>query len=389
MSATHSSHSRVSSFMAPAASVLAALILVGSSFSKPISLQAQSPSPTPRVTVDDYCTAMAVAPDGRLAYATRHLYTMQKFEVERDDIWVLEQDGRRRKIVNGERMARGAEAFSYSVSGLRWSPDGARITAELLTSQITPTGDTQEDQMLLLLGQDGREIKIVVGDAVIPGALDGAWLGKSETVAYLTETAKPKLMFSISTIQSPGGRLSHLFDRRSFAAISWNARLGAAVAIERNLTEGTQPRLVALDLLHEDHRPLATLDSYFGGLSISPSGGKVAYFRDADTLEVRQMTNPDLISRVQVAYGTIAWGPDESRIMVKRGLDRQEGDLVWVPLPAPAADPESGPAEPSTPPQLVPILNGQTFREFALSPDGHSVAVILPGKRFLQVFDIQ
>ena len=57
------------------------------------------------------------------------------------------------------------------------------------------------------------------------------------------------------------------------------------------------------------------------------------------------MVDPALVARVHVAYGTINWAPDEKTVLVKRGLDRQEGDLVWVPLPAPAADPESSPAE--------------------------------------------
>ncbi len=242
--------------------------------------------------------------------------------------------------------------------------------------------------MLLFVSQEGKDVKIADGDNVVRGAIDGTWLVGNGKLAYLTETVKPNLMFSITTIESPGGRVFPLFDRHSFAALAWNAKRGTAVAIEKNLTDASQTRLVELNLMSEDYRRLAILDSYVGGLSFSPSAGKVAFFRDINTLEVRQMADPALVARVHVAYGTINWAPDEKSVLVKRGLDRQEGDLVWVQLPAPAADPESGPADPVTPPASTPILNGQMFRDFALAPDGHSVAVILLAKHNLQVFDL-
>lgn len=353
-----------------------------------LCLPAPAQNPAPRTEVDDECTALAFAPDGRLAYSTRHVFNLQKFEIQRDDIWVLEKDGKRRRIVNGEKMARGAGAFSYTISRLRWSPDGSRLSAELETSQLAPLGDTVEGQLLFLLGQDGKEIKVYQGDSVVPGALDGAWLSDEATVVFTTESVKPKLMFSISTVQSLGGRLVPLFDRHPFAALAWNSTLGAAVAIERNDTDSGETRLVALDLMKEDHRALATLDGYLGGLSISPSGKKAAYFSDIDTLEVRDITHPELTSRIHVAYGVIAWAPDESRLLIKRALERQDGDLVWVPLPAPA---HAAPAESTSPanePNLTVLLNGQMIRDFALSRDGHSLAVILPGKHNLQMFDL-
>jgi dipeptidyl aminopeptidase/acylaminoacyl peptidase len=351
------------------------------------SVRAQQ-SPTPRITIDDDCTALAYATDGRLAYATRHVFNLQKFQVQRDDIWILEKDGRRRKILNGEKMARGAEAFSYTITRLRWSPDATRVAAELVTTQVNAKGDEVTGNLLLFVNQEGKDVKIADGDNAVPGAIDGTWLAGNGKLAYLTETVKPNLMFSITTIESPGGRVFPLFDRHSFAALSWNAKLGTAVAIEKNLSDASVTRLVELNLMSEDYRRLATLDSYIGGLSFSPSGAKVAFFRDIDTLEVRDMTDPTLVARVNVDYGAINWAPDEKSVLVKRGLERQEGDLVWVQLPTLAADSENGPAAPVTPPAPTPILNGQKFRDFALAPDGHSVAVILLGKHNLQIFDL-
>lgn len=345
-------------------------------------------SPAPRVSIDDDCTALAYASDGRLAYATRHVFNLQKFQVQRDDIWILETDGRRRKILNGEKVTRGAEAFSYTITRLRWSPDGTRVAAELVTTQVNPKGEEVPGNLLLFIGQDGKDVKIADGDNVVRGAIDGTYLVGNGKLAYLTETVKPNLMFSINVIESPGGRLFPLFDRHSFAALAWNAKRGTAVAIEKNLADASATRLVELNLMSEDYRRLATLDSYVGGLSFSPSAAKVAYFRDINTLEIREMVDPALVARVHVAYGAINWAPDEKTVLVKRGLDRQEGDLVWVPLPPPAADPESGPATAVTPPEPKPILSGQSFRDFALAPDGHSVAVILLAKHTLQIFDL-
>jgi len=364
------------------AACLTVFALAGSS-----TVRAQQ-AQTPRVSIDDDCTAISYTSDGRLAYATRHVFNLQKFQVQRDDIWILETDGRRRKILNGEKITRGAEAFSYTITRLRWSPDGTRVAAELVTTQVNAKGEEVRDNLLLFIGQDGKDVKIADGDNVVRGAIDGTYLAGNGKLAYLTETVKPNLMFSITIIESPGGHVFPLFDRHSFAALAWNSKRGTAVAIEKNLTDASQTRLVELNLMSEDYRRLATLDSYVGGLSFSPSAAKVAFFRDINTLEIHEMADPALMARVHVAYGAINWAPDEKSVLVKRGLDRQEGDLVWVQLPTPAADPESGPTEPVTPPAPTPILNGQTFRDFALAPNGHSIAVILLAKHTLQIFDL-
>ena len=363
-----------------------ALLYLAFLLSAPPLLRAQTQALAPQISVDGECTAIAYAPDGRMAYSIKHVFPVLKLDVQRDDIWVMETDGRRHRIVNGERMARGDQAFSYTITGLRWSADSKRITADLSTSQLGAAGETLRDQMLLLLGSDGKEIRIAGGDNLVTGTVGGAWLGTEDTVAYLTETVQPKLMFSISMIQSPGGRVVHLFGRRPFAAVAWNPRLGKAVAIERDPTDAGDTRLVLLDLLQEDHQLLARLDDYSGSLSFSPSGDLVAFFHDYETLEVRQIAHPDQIARVHVAYGPIAWPPDEKRVLVKRGPDRQPGDLVWVPLPAFSAASENIPA---AQPELMPLLGGAMFRESALSPDGKSAAVTTVENRKLEVFTLK
>ena len=87
---------------------------------------ASAQNSVPRETFDGECTAVAYAPDGRLAYSIRHLFDIRTLQVQRDDIWVVENDGRRRKIVNGERLVQGPAAFSYTITRLRWSPEIGR-----------------------------------------------------------------------------------------------------------------------------------------------------------------------------------------------------------------------------------------------------------------------
>ncbi len=346
---------------------------------------------TPTLKVNEDCSSFAYAPDGRIAYAVRHVFSTRRLEIQRDDIWVVAPDGKKKKIVNGEKLVRGAEAFSYAVTGLRWSPDGTRLTAQLITSQmIDQRGNTQEGTMVLLLDESGKEIKISGADSVIPGGLDGAWLGDGVTVAYLEEKVKPKLLYSIGSVRPVAGRGATLFADRAFAAVAWYPKQNSAVAVERDAMLSGAPRLVFLDLLKETARELATLDGFVGGLTISPSGAKVAYYHDADVLEIRDLASPDRIARVRIGYGTYAWTPDERRLLLKRGLERRSNDLVWIDLPPLQPQPASPSASaiPVAEPSPRPILHDLTFRDFEISPDGRSVAVTEPGKRNLLVYPL-
>ncbi len=143
----------------------------------------------PTLNVDETCTAFAYAPDGRIAYSVRHILTTRQLEIQRDDIWLIGLDGKRRRIVNGEKLIQGASrskgpaAFSYAIQSMRCSPEGTRLTVEMLTSEmIDPRGDTREGQLTLLLDDTGREIRIASADSVIPEATNAAWLADGVTV---------------------------------------------------------------------------------------------------------------------------------------------------------------------------------------------------------------
>ena len=145
-------------------------------------------------------------------------------------------------------------------------------------------------------------------------------------------------------------------------------------------------RLQRLDLFTDNDKELATLDAYEGGLSVSPSGKKVAYFLDKEILEIRDLTFLNRVAHVRIGLGVFRWAPDESRILLKRAIEKKSGDLVWVDLPPLAAS--AGRDIPVSEPQPIPLLHGISFRDFAISPEGRSLAVVITGKRSLLVFPL-
>jgi hypothetical protein len=350
-----------------------------------------TPAPRAQSSIEELnveSTAIAFAPDGRLAFSTRHVYSLRSFEVQRDDIWIREKDARVHRIVNGEKLIQGASAFgpySYTINRLRWSPDGQRLTAELFASQLVRGGGTQDQHLLLLISQEGKEIKLLGGDSVIQDALDGTWLSDNISVGYLTQSAKSGLMYSVGAAHLDRGRGGVLFEARPFSAISWNAKSDSALAIDLGPNLQGSPQLVMLNLMREEHKPLATLESFHGGLSFSPSGEKAAYFVGADTVEVRDLARPNLVARAHAPYGSIAWAPGESRVLVKEGLEREDGQLFWIVLPAPSATADVTIAAAPTQAEL----GGKQVRDFAISPDGHTLAVILPSSHHIQLFDLK
>jgi hypothetical protein len=369
----------------------------------------------PVFKIDENITRFAYSAGGRIAYATRHLFSAKKIQLQRDDIWVAETDGKRRRILLGEKFVRGTGPFSYTVRGMRWSPDGSKLAIELGTSEmINDDGDTREGVMTLLLDDSGREITIPGADSVIPGATNAAWSKDGVSVVYLTEqgqankqapsaaAGKPSSNPASSSTapsspqtNSPADKLfmmnrvkpfaegaSALFQGHLFSAVAWSLKQDGGVGVERDPGATAASRLVALDLARETPRVLATLEGYAGGLTISPSGKRVAYWIDNEQLEVREIDAPNRMARIRVALGTLAWSADESRVLVKRGAALRSGGLVWIALPplvAVAAG--AAPATAEVAPQS--ILHDLEFRQFDISPDGKFLGVVEPGKRNL------
>jgi len=369
----------------------------------------------PVLKIDDNITRFAYSGSGRIAYATRHVFSAKKIQLQRDDVWISEADGKKRRILLGEKFVRGTGPFSYTVRGLRWSPDGNKLAVELGTSEmINDDGDTRQGVMTLLLDDAGREINIPGADSVIPGATNAAWTTGGASVVYLaeltrgnekataaavgqasakpdtsipTENQAPTKLFTMNRVKPFAEGASVLFQGKLFAAVAWNAKQDGGVGIETEAGGKGDSRLVLLDLARETSRVLGMLEGFAGGLTISPSGRKVAYWVDNERLEIREIDSPNRMARVRVALGTLAWSGDETRVLVKRGPALRSGGLAWVTLPQ-LVTVAAGTAP--VPVEVAPrsILHELEFRQFDISPDGRFLGVVEPGGRNLLVYPV-
>src|SRR5712691_902501 len=384
-------------------SLAAIPVLLVTSFLFPTVCNAQE---NPVFKIDEDISRFAYSGSGRIAYATRHVYSVKKIQLQRDDIWMAEPDGKKRRILLGEKFVRGTGPFSYTVRGLRWSPDGSKLTVEMGTSEmINDDGDTREGVMTLLLDDAGREIIIPGADSVIRGAMNAAWQADGVSVIYLTELAQAAAkapgatpakqpstpaaskLFTMNRVKPFSEGTSSLFQGHFFSVVAWNVKQDGGVAIERDSGATGTPRLVSLDIARETSRVLGALEGYAGGLSVSPSGKRVAYWIDNEQLEVREIGAPNRMARVRVALGTLAWSADETRVLVKRGPALRSGGLAWFALP-PLATVAAGAAPVAVEVAPRSILHDLEFRQFDISLDGRFLAVVEPGKRNLLVYPV-
>jgi dipeptidyl aminopeptidase/acylaminoacyl peptidase len=345
----------------------------------------------PLQSIDEDITGFAYAPDGRIIYSVRRLFKTKLYDLQRDDIWLQESNGKRRRLLAGEKFIRGNAPFTYMVGSYRWSPNGRLILAQLFTTSVVDdSGKTEDAFMNVVLDDNGKEIRLGGLDSVIKDSSNAAWLQDNSTIIYLTEVVKPHVLSSFKYINISTGPAGLAFGGRTFLDVDYLPRTNIAIAVERDRNLAGPPRLQRLDLLAQDDKELATLDGYEGGISVSPSGKKVAYYIDKEVLEVRDLAAPNQVARVRIGFGTFQWSPDETRILLKRAVERKSGDLVWIDLPPLSAAPATAANQNIPVSQPIPrfILHGLTFRDFAISPDGRFLAVIAPGKRNLLVFPL-
>ena len=342
----------------------------------------------PLVNIDEDISAFAFAPDGRIVYSVRRRFHTKQYDLEHDDIWLQESGGKRRRLLQGEKFSRGNTPFSYTIDSFRWSPNGRIILAQLFATTVTDEhGATQDSAMTLAIEDNGREVRLTATDNVLNNAADASFLVDNTTVIYMTEIVKPKVLFSFKYINIAAGPTGNVFEGRTFLDSFPIPRTNLAIAVERDHNLTGPPRLQRLELLAQDDKELATLDGYEGGLIVSPSAKKVAYFIDKEVLEVRDLAAPEKFARVRSGFGTLQWGTDESRILIKRAPEKKSGDLVWVEVPPLVAYGAKDADPPVAQPHLTPISHGLTFRDIAITPDA-KLAVIAPGKRNLMVFPL-
>src|SRR5437879_10755331 len=100
----------------------------------------------PLQSIDEEITAFAYAPDGRIVYSVyRRVKTKVYDALEHDDIWIQDAGGKRRRLLEGQKYARGTQVFSYLVAGFRWSPNGHFLLAELYTTTVLDDSGKTED----------------------------------------------------------------------------------------------------------------------------------------------------------------------------------------------------------------------------------------------------
>ncbi len=345
---------------------IAALLLAG--------VAAALPQQKPIGTIDEDCTAFRFGRDGRVAFAVHHVFKEHKYLIQRDDFWIGEPGRGKHRILDGKLMARGEGGFSYTVRFLRWSPDGSKLTAQLVTSAMEERhGNSREAGMSFLLDANGHEIKIADGDSLIPDTTDAAWLDDEATVVYLEDEGRSHERFSMQSVHPAAGHAQRLFPSTTFLAVQWIERTGQALAVEAPERYDEKPRLVLLDLAKQTRKELAVLAGFAGGLSLSPSGQRIAYFRDPETLEARAMDDPKKTQSVQALLGPYFWANDEQHVVLKSGPERKSGIIQLVRLSDGTSD---------------DLFHDLTFWNFGVSPDGRQIGVIPPGKHVIEVFDL-
>jgi len=351
------------------------------------------PSPTlaqnfdkPVTNIDEEVTAFAYAPNGNVVYSVRRTFKAKKYDLQRDDIWLLDSGGKRKRLLEGQKFTHDDKLFTYTVESFTWSPNAHIIAVQLFTTTMDPDAGAREDApALLLLDDSGRELRPNGKDSLILHAQNPLWLRDNQTLVYLTNEDTPQGLYAMQYLNISSGPAGKAFEGRTFEGASRISGSNAAIAVERSRTFDGPPRLQRLDLLAQDDKEVATLDAYSGSILVSPSGTRVAYFLDKEVLEIRDLTAPVRIARLRVGLGVLQWSHDESQIYLKRTIEKKSADLVTFRVPELRAyQPHS--EVPVLEPEPRMLLHGLTIREYSLSPDGRFLAVVLPGKRNLQIF---
>jgi hypothetical protein len=335
----------------------------------PLGMLAQE---RPLVTIEQDCRAFAIAPDNRIVYAVPRMKRMKKLIIERDEIWIASPKGGQKQIVDVNKFMPVPPPSSYMVDSLAWSPDGQRIAVNMTTQKPASVDEPASGgKSVALVDDKGGEIKVQgLSTRFIENASHATWLADGATVVYTTPT-RPYQIFRVNPAK---GGAKALFEGSTFVAVAWDAERNQAFAVSENLSIHGRQTLVQLDLVHETVKEIARVDAYQGELIVSPSGKKIAYFSDGDVLQVIELADPSRPVHRPAGVGEIAWGPDEKRVLLKRGPDEESGDIVWVGI-------YDG--------SFVPALHGLRYHAFEIAPDGESIAVTDPGKNVLKLYPLR
>jgi WD40-like Beta Propeller Repeat len=340
------------------ASAVALALLAALSFSA-IPASGQKPA----FTMQEYCSTFAFGPEDRIAIGVYRVFNHKKFTLEGDDLWISSPDGKRKRIIEGEKLVKTDKPQSFKIHEITWSPDGQKLAIYKTTYHLAGDRDTlTSGDVTELLDIDGREITIQgAKENPLIGGYQATWLADGATVAFLTAVVKPRELSVIHTVKVANGEAKTLFEQHQFVSVAWDAAHGKAIAIERDRGMSGPAKLVSLDLVDGTRKELADLQNAQGQLTISPSGKRIAFFFDGDLLEVRDLATPTKFFHVRVGLGRYEWAPDENHILLKRGPDTRSGNLMWVSIP-------DG--------NFTPAMNDLIYRDFHISQDGRYIGLL-------------
>ena len=337
----------------------------------------------PIMMIPEDCNAFAIGQDNRIVYSVPHIKRTKKVVVERDDVWIAAPNGSSKRIIDRDKFMPILEPSTYVVNSLAWSPDGHHITMNMTTMPPELRKEDQSDdaqnrsgppgggKAVALLDDSGQEIKVANSKTrFIENVTNATWLADGVDVVYLIGGGP----YQIGRLNPSDGKSSVLFAGHNFDTVVWDAKRNQAFAVGGNLSAIGKTVIVQLDLLHETVSEVARLDNYRGQLTVSPSGKRVGFFEDGDTIQVVDLANSKKPTRVHAGYGRFGWSKDERRVLIKRGPDEKSNDLVWVGI-------EDG--------TFTPILHDLLFHDFAITPDGSSIIVAEPGKQSLKMYPLE
>jgi dipeptidyl aminopeptidase/acylaminoacyl peptidase len=327
----------------------------------------------PKFIIEEDCSHFSVAPDNKIVFVVQRQKRMKKIVIQRDDIWVASPNGGKRRIVEGEKFMPAPPPLSFQVDSISWSPDSRLLAADITFQK--PAADDESSPTtakgIALFDENGGEIKVAGSKTrFIEDAGNATWLADGQTIVYVTGGGP----FQIVRMKPSQGKAVTLFEGHTFDGITWDAKHNQAYAIGRNLSISGRDVLVQLDLLNEGVRELSRIPEFQGKLTIAPSGNRVGYFVDADTIEVRELAHPNQPLKTRAGFGRFQFGLDENRVLLKRGADEKSGNLVWVGL---------------TDGSFRPILHDLLVSAFQIAPDGQSIIIAEPGKHILKSYSLQ
>ena len=371
-------------------------LFVAMAFAAPV-LRAQN---VPTAIIDQDISAFDISSHNDIAYAVPHRKFIQKYILDRDDIFIATMRGKVSRIVDSDKFLPAPPIEGYVVNSLSWSPDGTRIAVNMTIEPIPArleerleakkhkdkkkrddqSDDDDDDDyqppskpalggsVVVLFDDQGQQIQVAGSKSgFIENATHATWLADDQSVVYMSGA-------QIMRVRPADGATSKLFEGHEFQAIAWDATRNRAFAIGEDITVYGGLALVELDLLHQRVAPLAQLTSYRSSLVVSPSGAKVGFFENGDTIEVIDVANPSKPIFANAGLGFFQFGPTERRVLLKRGPEGQSNDLVWVGLHDDS---------------FSPALHDLEYHAFQIAPDGNSVAVTEPGKRILKIFSLE